>query len=152
MDAPNNSLNSPLLIAASKGHDNIIRVLLDYGAVVTLCNINDRDAFYMAALYIHRSMGFANTMYMLHFNNADLINWISLARLLYTIALLEIFLVLSDGLSPLLRKSTTRMTPLQQTYTTDSPERGLLEGVYVLTWIYIRLSVDVLVICILRKC
>ena len=71
VDALNNGLNSPLLIAASKGHDNIIRVLLDNGADVTLRNLKDRDALFMAALYGHRSKGFANTLQMLHFNNVD---------------------------------------------------------------------------------
>jgi hypothetical protein len=71
VDILNNGLNSPLLIAASKSYDNIIRVLLDNGADVTLRNLKDRDALFMAALYGHRSKGFANTLQMLHFNNID---------------------------------------------------------------------------------
>lgn len=71
VDMLNNGLNSPLLIAASKSHDNIIRVLLDHGADVTLRNLKDRDALFMAALYGHRSKGFANTLQMLHFHSID---------------------------------------------------------------------------------
>jgi hypothetical protein len=49
--------NTPLLLAAARGHDSIVRILLDRGANVRAVNRRERDALFMAVVYGHSAKG-----------------------------------------------------------------------------------------------
>ncbi len=53
IDALNNGLNSPLLMAAAAGHADVFIFLVERGADVFLRNLKDRDALYLIFIYAH---------------------------------------------------------------------------------------------------
>lgn len=72
IDVLNNGLNSPLLLAASQGHEIVVNTLLERGADPFTRNLKDRDALFMAALYAPNAKGLAKIFMFLHFRGVDL--------------------------------------------------------------------------------
>lgn len=72
IDQLNDGLNSPLMIAASQGHDQIVSRLLELGADLNVRNIKDRDALYMAVLYADSSSSLFNILQAFTFRGVDL--------------------------------------------------------------------------------
>lgn len=72
VDLLNNGLNSPLLLAASQGHELVVNALLERGADPFVRNLKDRDALFMAALYAPNAKGLAKIFMFLHFRGVDL--------------------------------------------------------------------------------
>lgn len=72
VDHLNNGLNSPLLLAASQGHDLVVNTLLERGADPAARNLKDRDALFMSALYAPNAKGLAKIFMFLHFRGVDL--------------------------------------------------------------------------------
>lgn len=57
VDCLNNGLNSPLLIAAAKGYDDIVSFLIRSCADITIRNLKDRNALSMVVLHSPNSKG-----------------------------------------------------------------------------------------------
>jgi ankyrin repeat protein len=72
IDVLNNGLNSPLLLAASQGHEMVVNTLLERGADAFIRNLKDRDALFMSALYAPNAKGLAKIFMFLHFRGVDL--------------------------------------------------------------------------------
>ncbi len=50
-------VNTPLLLAAACGYENIARLLIERGADIYARNQKDHDAVFMAVVYGHASKG-----------------------------------------------------------------------------------------------
>ena len=72
IDQLNDGLTSPLMLAASHGHDIVFMRLLELGADVNSRNIKDRDALFMAVLYAGRKPGLLNIIQTCTFKGVDL--------------------------------------------------------------------------------
>jgi ankyrin repeat protein len=68
----NSGLNSPLHLAASSGHSTTVQVLLDFRADLSLRNMKDRDAMYMAVLYCRREKLLENVLKLFFVKGIDL--------------------------------------------------------------------------------
>lgn len=68
----NSGLNSPLHLAASSGHSTTVQVLLDFQADLSLRNMKDRDAMYMAVLYCRREKLLENVLKLFFVKGVDL--------------------------------------------------------------------------------
>jgi hypothetical protein len=65
IDCLNSGLNSPLLLASSRGHEDIVSELIHLGADVSIRNLKDRDALFMAVVYAPNSIGLEGVIRML---------------------------------------------------------------------------------------
>lgn len=136
VDLLNNGLNSPLLLAASQGHEMVVNTLLERGADPFARNLKDRDALFMSALYAPNAKGLAKIFMFLHFRGVDLNRQDSSGSApLHECALRSlsrpIRLLVDAGALVNNRHGRTGMIPLQIACMNDSPDietiRSLLE-------------------------
>lgn len=73
MDAVNNALNSPLLLAAGSGAVDAFVFLVENGADIHLRNLNDRDALFMMVMYAQdtRAISVMVDLMMTHGGDVD---------------------------------------------------------------------------------
>ena len=71
-DILNSGLNSPLHVAASAGQSAAVQTLLDFRADLSLRNMKDRDAMFMAVLYCRREKLLENVLKLFFVKGVDL--------------------------------------------------------------------------------
>jgi ankyrin repeat protein len=60
VDTLNSGLNTPLMIAASRGYYEVVSYLVDNDADISIRNLKDRDALFMAVLYAYKCRSLKN--------------------------------------------------------------------------------------------
>jgi hypothetical protein len=136
----NSGLNTPLMLAASRGQDNVVLNLIAHEADIHVRNLKDRDALFMAVLYAEQSVGLYNIIQSLishgiDVNAADASGSTALHECSSRNLSRSVMLLVDAGANVNLMHSRNGLTPLQLACTIANPDvetvRALLEkGAY----------------------
>lgn len=140
IESLNNGLNTPLMLAASNGHDNVVLNLIAHEADAHVRNLKDRDALFMAVLYAEQSVGLYNIIQSLiahgvNINAEDSSGSTALHECSSRNLPRSVMLLVDAGANVNLMHRRNGLTPLQLACTTIHPDvetvRALLEkGAY----------------------